>query len=135
MEFFPEPQLKLLRLSGEDIARQLLFSGDNCRLMNLRRIHFEDTWVTDSDNLLEKDWSNQKLKHFLSDIDYRKQNDIINLPLLVASQTTTGGSSTWLKNPAKIHLLRTFRAFDPEWFDEAYNWTVVRCLASGLLDD
>lgn len=135
MEFFPETQrdFQALRLLG-DYARRQLFVGENCHLMNLRRIHAEDAWVADSDNLLKTKWTNPKLSRFLHSENLGFQNPVINAPLLLAVEAALGGSSSWLKDPAKIHLLRTFRSFDPEWFDEAYNWTVVRCLADGLLD-
>lgn len=137
MEFFPETQREAqpLRAFGEDLARQQLFSGENCHLMNLRRIHAEAAWVADDDNLLEKKWTNPLLSRFFHTENLGFQNPVINTPLLLAAEAAFGGSASWLKDPAKIHLLRTFRSFDPEWFDEAYNWTVVRCLAGGLLDD
>ena len=102
--------------------------------MNLRRIHAEDAWVADSDNLLKTKWTKPRLSRYLHTVDLGFQNPVINAPLLLAAEAALGGSASWLKDPAKIHLLRTFRSFDPEWFDEAYNWTVVRCLADGFLD-
>jgi hypothetical protein len=137
MEFFPETQREAqpLRAFGEDLARQQLFFGENCHLMNLRRIHVEAAWAADTDNLLEKKWTNPKLTRFLHTENLGFQNAVINAPLLLAAEAALGDSASWLKDPAKIHLLRTFRAFDSEWFDEAYNWTLVRCLAHGLLDE
>jgi hypothetical protein len=32
-----------------------------------------------------------------------------------------------------IHDLRTHIAFDQDWFTEAYNLTIARCLSTGLL--
>lgn len=137
MEFFPETrrEAQALRLCGEDLARNQLFLGENSRLMNLRRIHGEEEWAADSDGLLEKRWSDSKISRYRHVENYGFQNAVIGAPLLLAAEAAAGKSSPWLKDPAKIHLLRTFRAFDPEWFDEAYNWTIVRCLADGLLDD
>lgn len=136
MEFFPETQkdCQILR-TLEDYARQQLFSGEHSHLQNLLRIHADDEWVADSDNLLEKKWENPHLNRYFYTDNLIFQNPVINTPLLLAAEAVMGGSASWLKNPAKIHLLRTFRFFDPEWFDEAYNWTVARCLADGLLDD
>jgi len=31
--------------------------------------------------------------------------------------------------------LRNYQAFDPDWFEEAYNQTVAHCFADGLLDE
>lgn len=136
MEFFSEKQrdAQILQTLGEH-ARHQLFFGENSRLMNLRRIHGEDEWVADTDGLLEKRWSDSKISRYRHTENYGFQNHVIGAPLLLAAESAAGKSSSWLKDPAKIHLLRTFRAFDPEWFDEAYNWTIVRCLADGLLDE
>ena len=136
MEFFIEKQrdAQILRTLGEH-ARQQLFFGENSRLMNLRRLHGEDEWVADTDGLLEKRWSDSKISRYRHSENYGFQNHVIGAPLLLAAESATSESASWLKDPAKIHLLRTFRAFDPEWFDEAYNWTIVRCLADGLLDE
>lgn len=136
MEFFPQAQrdTEQLRPAGEILGYSQLFAGEKCCLMNLRRIDRDD-WVTDSDKLLEKKWASPHLQYFFHTEDYRSQNDVINFPLLLAADAAANGSASWLKNPANIHLLRTFRSFDSEWFDEAYNWTIARCLAKGLLDD
>jgi hypothetical protein len=58
----------------------------------------------------------------------------INLPLVVSSQMVLNKTAEWFHDPAMIHALRTHRAFDPDWFDEAFNQTIARCLADGLLD-
>ncbi|MGI8494438.1 MAG: STY4851/ECs_5259 family protein [Pyrinomonadaceae bacterium] len=136
MEFFPEKQseAQLLRTLG-DFAREQLFVGENSLLMNLRRIQGDREWVEDEEGQLEKRWTDERIGRYRHKENYGFQNPVIAAPLLLAAEAAIGKSSTWLKDPAKIHLLRTFRAFDPEWFDEAYNWTVVRCLADGLLDE
>ena len=135
MEFFPNKKAEAqpLRFFGEG-ARQLLFVGGNSYLMNLRRIHAEEEWIEDTENILGERWTNPRISAFLHDENFRHQNYVINAPLLLAAEAAIGSSSVWLKDPLKIHLLRSFRAFDPDWFDEAYNWTIVRCLADGLLD-
>lgn len=136
MEFFPERQqeAQVLRSMG-DYARHKLFFGENSQLMNLRRIHGERMWVEDTDGLLDKRWSDTAIVRYKYPENLGKQNPVINAPLLLASEAAIGKSSSWLKDPSKIHLLRTFRAFDSEWFDEAYNWTIVRCFADGMLGE
>lgn len=135
VELFPEKQrdTDALRRSGEDAVNRL-FVDEHSHLMNLRIIHADDVWVTDSEKLLEHKWGDPNRSRYFHTEDLWIQNQVINMPPLLATEAALGCSASWLKNPAKIHLLRTFRAFDPEWFDEAFNWTIVRCLADGLLD-
>lgn len=137
MEFFPETKrdAEALKSCGEILAQGRLFAGESSCLMNLRRNHFEEEWVGDDDKLLDERWGNTRIGRYRCPENYGYQNHVINAPLLLAAESAVGKSKSWLKDPAKIHLLRSFRAFDPEWFDEAYNWTIVRCLASGLIDD
>lgn len=135
-EFFSDKQndFRNLRQLG-DFARTNLLVDKNGHLMNLRRIHGEEKWFYDTDKILEKRWADARTHRYFHEENLHHQNDIINTPLLLAAESALGKSASWLKDAAKIHLLRTFRAFDTEWFDEAYNWTIVRCLADGLLDD
>lgn len=57
----------------------------------------------------------------------------VNLPILLAIQATTDETDAWFEHPARIHALRCFRAFDPDWFDTAFDLTIARCLSIGLL--
>ncbi|MES9817795.1 MAG: hypothetical protein ABW155_14155 [Candidatus Thiodiazotropha sp.] len=47
----------------------------------------------------------------------------------------TGQTIDWFHNAERIHALRNYQAFDPDWFEEAYNQTVAHCFADGLLDE
>ena len=43
-------------------------------------------------------------------------------------------SDDFFHTPERIHLLRTVKAFDMQWFDDAYNLTVARYLVEGSHD-
>jgi len=64
-------------------------------------------------------------------LDYR--DGALNMPLLLAGQAATNQTSGWFAHAENIHVLRMHRSFDPQWFDDAYNLTIARCLADGLL--
>lgn len=135
-EFFPETrqEVQMLRFIGST-ARQNLFAGENSHLMNLRRIHADDIWEEGLEEILKQARINPAISRFLHSDRLGYPDAVINAPLLLAAEVITGDSAAWLQEPEKIHLLRTFRAFDSDWFDEAFNLTVARCLAEGLLDN
>ncbi|OYS68921.1 hypothetical protein CBG01_10370 [Limosilactobacillus reuteri] len=62
------------------------------------------------------------------------QNTVINLPLILAADVAFGKVHAWFDDPARLHALEQCRNFDPDWFDEAYNYTIARCYSDGLFD-
>lgn len=136
MEFFPESrqEVQALRFFGQNLAEEQLFVGGGSHLMNLRRVHADEEWVEDADGILEEKRKKPNVRRYLYKENLGYQNPVISAPLIIASEVASGESADWLEKSAQIHLLRTFRAFDAEWFDEAYNLTVVRCLADGMFD-
>jgi hypothetical protein len=58
---------------------------------------------------------------------------VINMPILLAVKAANNETDIWFKNTNHIHLLRTHRAFDIDWFDEAYNRIIASCLADGII--
>lgn len=61
--------------------------------------------------------------------DYRES--VINLPVMLAIQAVTGREML-PRDKDSIHAMRDHRAFDPDWFDTAFDYTVVRCLSRGM---
>ncbi|WP_176044615.1 STY4851/ECs_5259 family protein [Burkholderia vietnamiensis] len=114
-------------------AQQHLFGGEGSSVMALRRMHANDTWPTGLGRII----SEAKRVSTIAAMLYPENADFattaINAPLLVATQAATNQSDSWFRDPKSIHELRAARAFDPEWFDDAYNQTFARCIANGLL--
>jgi hypothetical protein len=48
-------------------------------------------------------------------------------------QVATDDTAGWFARPEMIPKLRAYRDFDPEWFSEAFDFTVARCFSLGLL--
>jgi hypothetical protein len=115
-------------------ARQRLFEGEDCSRMRLFQIHAEDEWPTGFNTIPGQDRKQDEKVRFLCPETYRFRDGVINMPLLLAAQVATNQTDQWFANPAAIHILRAHRAFDPEWFDEAFNLTIARCLAADLLN-
>ncbi len=103
--------------------------------MALRRIHAEDDWPTGFNTFLSKVKSESQIMKYLFQSALAFQNGIINMPLMLAVHSVTNQTDDWFADTANIHLLRKYRAFDPDWFDEAYNQTVAHCLADGLFQE
>ena len=115
-------------------AKVWLFEGDDCHLQKLLRHHSEDEWPTGCEHVLRQARMNDAFSSYLCPVSYGFRDPVINLPLLLAVQCATGESQAWLQDSARIRLLRTCRSFDPDWFAEAFNLTIARCFADGLLD-
>ena len=120
-----------LKAVGEQAERNL-FRGENSFLMKLRRMHAEDEWPRGSSEIVHMARLNRRVATYL----YRERlgyvDGVINMPLLLAAQVATDQVEDWFSRPEAIHVLRTHRAFDPDWFDNAYNMTISRCFRDGL---
>jgi hypothetical protein len=126
-------QIRLLRALGE-MAEYQLFNPDGGLVMHLRQIHAEDNWPTGFDAVIVRARAQPEVARFLYPQSLGFADGAINLPLILAAQVATDQSEHWFSAPDAIHVLRAHRAFDPEYFDHAYNLTVARCLVAGLLD-
>ena len=126
------PQAAALAVIGKESAQQQLFAGADSLSMKLRQRHANEQWPVDFNPILSRARRQANVAGMLHPeaLDYR--DGALNMPLLLAGQAATNQTSGWFAHPENIHVLRTHRSFDPEWFDEAYNLTIARCLADGL---
>lgn len=135
-EYLPEnmKQLQGLAALGSQSTHRL-FEGENGLMMQLRRFHANDMWPTGFNAILEhvSAFSLGEKESNLCPMSFGYQDGGINLPLLLAKQVALNLSQEWLSDPYCIQILRAHRAFDPDWFDEAFNLVIARCLADGLL--
>lgn len=109
-----------------------LFDGPNCRLQQLLRNNSEATWPggpTSHFSIAKQDWRSAYLCPMT--LGYRDAS--INTPILLALAAASGTSSDWQSEAGGIKALRMFQRFDPEWFAEAFDLTVARCLATGII--
>lgn len=125
-------QLNMLRHVGT-FAHQQLFQGEDSQLMRLRRLHIEDQWPSGSNQILANARKQTDVAEYLCPDKLDFADGVINLPLLLAAQVATNQTQEWFADPQAVNLLRSHLAFDPEWFEEAFNQTIARCLSAGLL--
>lgn len=57
---------------------------------------------------------------------------VANMPVLCALWAATGTQTTWWQDGSHRQALRRLRAFDPEWFKQAYLAGLRACLGFGL---
>lgn len=127
-------QLQMLRHLGA-FAEQQLFIGESSLLMRLRRSHIDDQWPTGLNQILSDARSHPDVAVYLCPEKLDFADGVINLPLLLAAQVALDQAQQWFDDPQSINLLRAHMAFDPEWFEEAYNQTIARCLSAGILNN
>lgn len=127
-------QLYLLREYVAHNAEQELFGGENSKLMFLRRVHAQDEWPTGYGEILNQARGDSEIEKFLFSDQNEYRNGVINLPLIAAIAAILDLSTVFFSTPQSIHLLRTAKAFDPQWFDDAYSSTVARYLIEGTYD-
>ncbi|BCO09332.1 hypothetical protein GF1_17080 [Desulfolithobacter dissulfuricans] len=114
-------------------AKSRLFEGNASPLQHLLRNHTQDQWPQADIDLLSMARRHPLYSEYLCPDSFGFHDLVINLPILLAVQCANGTSGEWLGDPSRIGLLRTCHAFDPDWFDEAYNLIIARCLANGLM--
>lgn len=127
-------QMTLLRLVGATSEGKLL-GDDDSLVMRLRRTHADDEWPGGANIVLAQARSDDGTAPFLCPERFGYADGAINMPLVVAAHAAQSSTAHWFGNAGSINLLRVHRAFDPEWFDDAYNHTISYCLAQGIFDN
>ncbi len=132
-------EIRAFRQLGVDGIGGLLFSGDQSPLQRLLRNHADvgsgaGQWPTSFNDRVAEARKHRFLASLLCQQSFGFQEGLINLPILLAFQAATGDTKEWFENPDLTHDLRIHRAFDPDWFTDAYNLTMARCLAADLIN-
>lgn len=94
----------------------------------------DEKWPVLSTDLLASAKANKSISQYLCPQSYGVKDSVINLPIVLATQVAFGESGKWFSDPKAISVLHDYRSFDSDWFDEAYNLTIARCLADGVFD-
>src|SRR5262249_47720060 len=128
-DYFESARLEAagLRIVGRT-ANDRLFRGSSSSLMNLRRTHYGDKeeWPCSFLDLISESRNTSGIAEYMCLDRLGFQDSVINLPLVLSSQMVLNKTADWFRDPALIHALRTHRAFDPDWFDEAFNQTIAQ---------
>jgi hypothetical protein len=115
-----------------DFAKEL-FNGERSPYQRLLREGADATWPTDLQQDITKARSGN-LAHFLHAEDPRFRDVVVNLPILLATSAAMNIAIQWTQiHPARI--LRKYQDFCPEWFDDAFDLTVARCISEGVIPE
>ena len=128
-----EKDVEGLKNVGQN-ARQILFEGEDSKLMALRRLHADDKWPDDLSSVWSSITLDPRVESCLHTRTERFSIWAINIPIILAAQVVTGQTIEWFHHAERIHALRNYQAFDEDWFEEAYNWTIAHCFTDGLID-
>ena len=64
---------------------------------------------------------------------HSNDDTIINLPILLGMGVATDAALEWCQSERVIQQIRTIQAYAPEWFADAFDLTVKRCLATQIV--
>lgn len=123
-----------LRQFGRMGAANQLWEGENSYAMCLMRNHSGEQWPTGFQSAVSEARSDSRIAPYLCPSAACYRDSVINLPVMLAVHATTGWIPAWIEQPERIADIRMHRTFDPDWFDQAFNLTIARCLADGHLD-
>jgi hypothetical protein len=112
-----------------------LFNGENSRVQHLLRNNADRQWPGGFAAELTVARQHGARPYFCP-FNHGFQDSVINLPILLALtlNTTMDLHVDWSHHPNFIRNVREVQSFDPEWFAEAFDLTVARCLATGRID-
>lgn len=109
-----------------------LFVGEQSRLQKLLQLN-ADTPVWPSG--FGKEISAMPSEH--SNM-YRRLGDfrdgVINTPIFLALNAISAAHIEFGRNSQKIETIRNMQSFDSEWFAEAFDLTLARCIAAGAIN-
>jgi hypothetical protein len=126
----PTDSVRFAQLGQMDFSK-LLFAGDNSPLQNLLRDRAEAAWPVDlKDEILRARAT--PLGRFLQPVDLWFREVVVNLPILLAAGIVTDQASDWLEAD-KLRALRKYQDFCPEWFADAFDLTVARCISERVI--
>jgi hypothetical protein len=110
-----------------------LYEGETCKKQQLFHRHAGDEWPGGLKEMLSQARNHPNHSRYICPTSHGFKDPVINLPLLLAVQCAAGETEEWFNNPELISMLRCCRSFDPDWFADAYNMTIARCLAENIL--
>lgn len=127
------PDVALARRSVMDSHwRGLLFDGGESCLQILLRSNADAQWPGGLAAEVERT-RRGAFADYLCPTSYGFHDAVINIPIVLAVCAVTEEAIAWAQEESAIQILRTMQSFDPEWFAEAYDLTVARCLAKNAI--
>lgn len=111
----------------------MLFEGADSMVQRLMQSHTDDNWPTGFLGLSAMARQDPEVAQLMGPQSLGFRDSVINLPIIMAARAMNGLAGDWLSSSEHIYLLREHQSFDQDWFTEAYNYTVARCLGLGIV--
>ena len=127
--------LQLLRQPkvGQIYAVQL-FDGENSRVQRLLQMNAErPNWPREFSAQISSARKNGSGQYFCRE-NFGFRDEVINAPIYLALKTIGIAPINLEHDANEIEAIRCMQSFDPEWFAEAFDLTVARCIATGAIN-
>ena len=110
-----------------------LFSGADSPFQVLLRECANIIWPVDL-KLEILPAKNMPLRRFLRFADPHYRDVVVNVPILLGAAAATGVKLEWL-DESRLRTIRKYQDFCPEWFTDAFDLTVARCIAEKAIPE
>ena len=130
------PEFAMMKREGSDAHfAERLFSNENGPLQNLLRQHAEDQWPNGFEINALLDVSNAGIGFDALWLPgaFGFKTSVIKLPILLAYSCAANTLAPLLDDPRILNDIRRYQDFDLDWFAEAFNHTIARCVSRGLI--
>ena len=115
------------------IYANLLFGGENSRVQRLLQINAESpNWPRGFSDEISSAQSNGFGQYFCPG-DFGFRDEVINAPIFLALNAVSDTPVELGHEAKEVEAIRNMQSFDPEWFAEAFDLTVARCIATGVI--
>lgn len=112
---------------------QALFVGTNSPFQALLRECADVTWPAElKHEVLQANIP--PLSKFLRFADPHFRDVVVNLPILLGAAAATGTTLGWL-DETRLRTIRRYQDFCLEWFMDAYDLTIARCIAEKVIPE
>jgi hypothetical protein len=115
------------------IYANLLFDGENSRVQRLLQINAESpNWPRGFAAQISAARRNGSGQYFCQG-SFGFHDEVINTPIFLALNAISEAPLELGHDSKEVEAIRNMQSFDPEWFAEAFDLTVARCIATGAI--
>lgn len=137
-EALGEDSTKIARLRDPASASAFssaLFDGADSLVQRLMQIHTDESWPTDFHYWAAEARNDSMIVQLMNPGEPSYRDSVVNLPIILAAHGMRDSIDSRLLSADNIYSIRGHQSFDQDWFTEAYNYTVLRCLGLGLTQE
>lgn len=110
-----------------------LFDGENSRVQRLLQINAESpNWPRGFAAQISAARKNGSGQYFCQG-SFGFHDEVINTPIFLALNAISEAPLELGHDAKEVEAIRSMQSFDPEWFAEAFDLTVARCIATGAI--